>query len=480
MLIPKYIRFFYILFTLTAGFQVMALANPVNDPPADTTEGKPIRKILTKDSAEQYSNYLLTTHPTYLDHWINDVTFVYDDFKYEDLPEAIVLPLVTGDEQFTMTWYGQINSTYKRRWGRQHHGLDINLRTGDTVVAAFDGIVRYAQYNKSGFGNCVIIRHLNGLETVYAHLSKIHVQPNAFVTSGQSIGLGGNTGHSKGPHLHFETRYKDFSFDPELYIDVKTQTLKLDTLVLKPESFTAYRYLADRKQKASENTDSAETVNNPVPIAAAPTNTAAVIPDAATNQPTAATPAVTSSSKPINQANTPAIDKPTTNSSKPTPVTTTKTTTTATKPTNNPTPAKKPAANATTKPTNTTRTAKTVSTNTNKAPGGKSTTAKPSAQKANGATASNKPSKTTISKAGTTTTKKNQPTAKKTITNQPNTGQKTKTTTPKKSGKSYTITAGDNLTVISQKTGVPIQKIRKLNTIKADNKLMPGQVLRLN
>ncbi len=476
MFILKYTRFIFALFTLIVGIQYTAWSNPVNDPPADTTEGKPIRKVLTKDSAEQYSNYLLTTHPTYLDHWINDVTFVFDDFKYEHLPEEIVLPLVTGDEQFTMTWYGRINSTYKRRWGRQHHGLDIHLRTGDTVVAAFDGIVRYAQYNKSGFGNCVIIRHLNGLETVYAHLSKIHVQPNAFVTSGQSIGLGGNTGHSKGPHLHFETRYKDFSFDPELYIDVKTQTLKLDTLVLKPSSFTAYRYLADRKQKASENSDSAKTANNPAPAVAATTHTT-VNPDASTNQPVAATPPATPSAKPVALANTPASGTPTTNSSKPTSVTTTKP---ATKPTTNPTPANKPTANTTTKSTTTTRTAKTGTTNTKAATGSKSTTAKPSAQKANGATASNKPSKTTTSKAGTTTTKKNQPAAKKTPVNQSNAGQKTKTTTPKKSGKSYTITAGDNLTVISQKTGVPIQKIRKLNTIKADNKLMPGQVLRLN
>jgi hypothetical protein len=477
MFILKYTRFIFVLFTLIVGVQYTAWSNPVNDPPADTTEGKPIRKVLTKDSAEQYSNYLLTTHPTYLDHWINDVTFVFDDFKYEHLPEEIVLPLVTGDEQFTMTWYGRINSTYKRRWGRQHHGLDIHLRTGDTVVAAFDGIVRYAQYNKSGFGNCVIIRHLNGLETVYAHLSKIHVQPNAFVTSGQSIGLGGNTGHSKGPHLHFETRYKDFSFDPELYIDVKTQTLKLDTLVLKPESFTAYRYLADRKQKASENSDSAKTANNPVPVVAATTHTTTVNPDTSTNQPVAATPPATPSAKPVALANTPASGTPTTNSSKPTSVTTTKP---ATKPTTNPTPANKPTANTTTKSTTTTRTAKTGTTNTKTATGSKSTAAKPGASKATGTTGLNKSSKTTTSKAGTTTTKKNQLTAKKTTTNQPNTGQKTKTTTPKKSGKSYTITAGDNLTVISQKTGVPIQKIRKLNTIKADNKLMPGQVLRLN
>ncbi|MFM7709579.1 MAG: peptidoglycan DD-metalloendopeptidase family protein, partial [Ferruginibacter sp.] len=327
---------------------------------------------------------------------------------------------------------------------------------------AFDGIVRYAQYNKSGFGNCVIIRHMNGLETVYAHLSKIDVQPNAFVTSGQSIGLGGNTGHSKGPHLHFETRYKDFSFDPELYIDVKNQTLKLDTLILKPESFTAYRYLADRKQKANENTDSIQTDNNSVPVAVTTPNTAAVIPDATTN--TTSTPP-TLTSKPNPQTNTSAPENPTNNPSKPTSVTT------AAKPTTNPTPANKPAANTNTlkKPIN-----------TKKSTNSQATTAKPATPKAKSATASNKTSKTATPKVSPTTTKKNLPAAKKTPTNQPKTGQKTKTTAPKKSGKSYTITAGDNLTVISKKTGIPIQKIRKLNIIKADNKLMPGQTLRLN
>lgn len=451
----------------------MAWGIPVNDPPADTTEGKPLRKILTKDSAEQYSNYLLTTHPTYLDHWINDVTFVFDDFKYEHLPEEIVLPLVTGDEQFTLTWYGRINSTYKRRWGRQHHGLDIDLRTGDTVVAAFDGIVRYAQYNKSGFGNCVIIRHLNGLETVYAHLSKIDVQPNSFVTSGQSIGLGGNTGHSKGPHLHFETRYKDFSFDPEMYINVSTQSLKTDTLFLTPKSFTAYKHLEDRKQKAAKTKPTADSAAGICYIPfSQPTTDNNNNPDVSINTtPTKANTATnTSNSKTNTVSNTTSVQSGTSSATS-----STTNNNTATK-TNTPTSTveKAPAVNTVPVPTTaqSTKTAVSTTPKTGTAKTKPTTQAKPGTNKIKTA---KKDSKTPTTAATKKTTA-----AKPAITKKTPAPTKPKAAPVKKSGKSYTIVAGDNLTVISKKTGVSIQKIRQLNVIKADNKLMPGQTLRLN
>jgi LysM repeat protein len=453
MFILKYTRFIFALFTLIVGIQYSAWSNPVNDPPADTTEGKPIRKVLTKDSAEQYSNYLLTTHPTYLDHWINDVTFVFDDFKYEHLPEEIVLPLVTGDEQFTMTWYGRITSTYKRRWGRQHHGLDIGLRTGDTVLAAFDGIVRYAQFNKSGFGNCIVIRHLNGLETVYAHLSKIDVQPNQFVTSGQSIGLGGNTGHSFGPHLHFETRYKDFSFDPELYIDVKTQSLKTDTLFLTPKSFTAYKHLEERKQKTAKTKETPEsTVTNHSLVDSTQSIAVNIQTPVVETQPS---PTSANTSKPSN--------KPSTATSNNT--ADTKTNTPAPASTAEKAPTAKQASGSTT--AKSTKSTAPTTTKTKPIASAKTTNKK-------GAIAT-KGSKT----PATAATKK--PTTAKSATNKTApVVTKPKPTPVKKSGKSYTIVSGDNLTVISKKTGVPIQKIRKLNVIKADNKLMPGQTLRLN
>ena len=85
---------------------------------------------------------------------------------------------------------------------------------------SFTRKIRYSKYNDGGFGNLVIIRHYNGLETFYAHLSKLLVYPNQEVIAGDPIGLGGNTGHSYGSHLHFEIRFFDVPFDPERIIDL--------------------------------------------------------------------------------------------------------------------------------------------------------------------------------------------------------------------------------------------------------------------
>ena len=194
------------------------------------------------DSSKAISNTLLNTDSNFTKEWVNTITFVYDSVKFNDLPDEIYIPLISNDEKFTFTWYGKINSEYGKRWGRQHHGLDVDLNIGDTVVAAFDGVVRYAQFNKSGFGNCVVIRHKNGLETLYGHLCKIDVVENQYVKSGQHIGLGGTSGHSTGPHLHFEMRYKDYSFDPQLLIDLSTQQLKTETVIFDKVDLVNYRY----------------------------------------------------------------------------------------------------------------------------------------------------------------------------------------------------------------------------------------------
>jgi len=133
---------------------------------------------------------------------------------------------------FVMPRDGVVTSRYGYRRGRYHNGIDINLNTGDTVVAAFSGKVRYARYNDSGFGNLVIIRHYNGLETFYAHLSKLSVVPNQLVKAGDLIGLGGNTGRSSGAHLHFETRFYDAPINPEEIIDFKSKELRDENLFI--------------------------------------------------------------------------------------------------------------------------------------------------------------------------------------------------------------------------------------------------------
>ena len=101
----------------------------------------------------------------------------------------------------------KITSPFGPRWRRMHNGLDLKVNIGDTIVAAFDGKVRIVKYERRGYGKYVVIRHDNGLETVYGHLSKQLVEENQLVKAGEVIGLGGNTGRSTGSHLHFETRF---------------------------------------------------------------------------------------------------------------------------------------------------------------------------------------------------------------------------------------------------------------------------------
>lgn len=121
----------------------------------------------------------------------------------------------------------------RRRW---HYGVDLAMPTGEPIYAAFDGVVRVSVLNKS-YGNLIVIRHTNGLETYYAHMSKRYAQVGDTVRAGQTIGLCGNTGRSYGSHLHFEVRYMGAALNPENVIDCSTQTLREETLRLTPRSF---------------------------------------------------------------------------------------------------------------------------------------------------------------------------------------------------------------------------------------------------
>ena len=166
--------------------------------------------------------------------WNNDVCYTSqltnDLSKLKDTIWLCVQDTI-GTE-FAMPVDGIVTSRYGYRSGRNHNGTDIDLNTGDTVVAAWSGKIRYAKYNNAGFGNLVVIRHHNGLETFYAHLSKHLVVPNQDVKAGEPIGLGGNTGHSYGSHLHFEVRFYDAPMDPEQIIDFKGKTVRDENLMV--------------------------------------------------------------------------------------------------------------------------------------------------------------------------------------------------------------------------------------------------------
>lgn len=174
-------------------------------------------------------------------YWDTEKLFPYKDIEYSSLPKSLVIDLVDSTNGYHTPYKpSPIRSRYGPRRGRAHQGVDLALKAGEPIYATFSGRVRISQYNRGGYGNLVVIRHDNGLETYYGHLSERMVEPNQWVEAGQVIGLGGSTGRSTGPHLHFETRYYGQSFDPERLIDFKSGTLCREPFLLKRSYFSIY------------------------------------------------------------------------------------------------------------------------------------------------------------------------------------------------------------------------------------------------
>lgn len=186
-----------------------------------------------------HEELVLDTTIGFIQSWNHDMCYTSDlqndPAKLKDTIWVCVEDSIS--DRFQIPFDGVITSSFGWRKGRNHNGTDIDLSTGDTVRAAWSGKIRYAQYNNGGFGNLVIIRHENGLETFYAHLSKHLVVPNQEVKAGEPIGLGGNTGHSYGSHLHFEVRFYDIPLDPEKVIDFKNKKVRDENLMVHKGTF---------------------------------------------------------------------------------------------------------------------------------------------------------------------------------------------------------------------------------------------------
>ncbi len=161
------------------------------------------------------------------EHWN---TTVYNPFKNEVVTYPIQLKFKDSSYSSPISRHKVVTSRFGWRKGRAHKGIDIDLVTGDSVYAMFDGIVRFAKYN-TGHGRTVIVRHYNGLETVYAHLSKYGVKANDTVRSGQYIGKGGVSGNARGSHLHLVVNYKGVAIHPEYLFNFDTHnTIKAQEL----------------------------------------------------------------------------------------------------------------------------------------------------------------------------------------------------------------------------------------------------------
>lgn len=171
---------------------------------------------------------LAVSHYRMLEDHENPSADLYEDFdnkfahKATDLPEHFRIDL----RHFCMPTPSRVvtsNFGYRATFGRQHKGLDIKVYIGDTIRAAFSGKVRIVRYEGGGYGKYIVVRHYNGLETIYGHLSKQLVEENQEVRAGEVIGLGGNTGRSTGSHLHFETRLCGVALNPALLFDFRNQ-----------------------------------------------------------------------------------------------------------------------------------------------------------------------------------------------------------------------------------------------------------------
>ena len=172
--------------------------------------------------------------------------------ELKDLPDRINIWVVDTLSHYHCPNKTKVYSPFGIRHRRRHQGVDLPLHTGDAVGAAFSGKVRVSKYMK-GYGNIVILRHENGLETYYAHLSKRIAEVGDWVDAGQIIGLGGSTGRSTGAHLHFETRYQGYAFDPQWLIDFESGTLRHRMFVLQKKYLEqSSRYVPESEEEEIE------------------------------------------------------------------------------------------------------------------------------------------------------------------------------------------------------------------------------------
>ncbi|MGV8093807.1 MAG: peptidoglycan DD-metalloendopeptidase family protein [Mangrovibacterium sp.] len=203
----------------TVSSEIDALLNFAEELPADS--------LKPEEGADEFF---------YKDCW-NSTQIRYAQNMLPPREDTITITLVgPHDHPFVLPVKGKVISKFGRRGGRIHTGTDIKLNSGDTVRCAFDGRVRLAK-RFSGYGNLVLVRHKNGLETIYGHLKDIKVNVNDTIKAGDLIGLGGRTGRATTDHLHFETRFLGEPFDSNKYIDFETFTLNCDKIYYKNRQF---------------------------------------------------------------------------------------------------------------------------------------------------------------------------------------------------------------------------------------------------
>lgn len=223
------------------GLQSVKSLIPNESDPIDTldTELDYVKIVLFSDNTWKYikEDGYRAAQDVFTECWDNTKTNPYG-IPLDSLDKSWAIWLVDDLGGFHCPYQGDVypRGKFGPRRGRRHLGVDLPLKVGEPVYATFNGKVRISKYMK-GYGHIIAIRHDNGLETFHGHLSKRLVEADDWVQAGDVIGYGGNTGRSTGPHLHFETRYKGYAFDPQWIIDFKEGTLRRRLFVLKKKYF---------------------------------------------------------------------------------------------------------------------------------------------------------------------------------------------------------------------------------------------------
>lgn len=186
---------------------------------------------LSEIEMEEKENLMFPADELYGSNWENRWVDPFRGAAKVNFPDSFAIDCSSFVYPIAIDSMARITSKYGPRRRRMHKGIDLKVLKGDTIRAAFNGKVRIKAFERRGYGYYVVLRHPNGLETIYGHLSKILVEENQIVRAGETIGLGGNTGRSTGSHLHFETRFLGQAINPAEIIDFENGVLHQDTYV---------------------------------------------------------------------------------------------------------------------------------------------------------------------------------------------------------------------------------------------------------
>ena len=184
---------------------------------------------LSEIEMEEKENLMFPADELYGSNWENRWVDPFRGAAKINFPDSFAIDCSSFVYPIAIDSMARITSKYGPRRRRMHKGIDLKVLKGDTIRAAFNGKVRIKAFERRGYGYYVVLRHPNGLETIYGHLSKILVEENQIVRAGETIGLGGNTGRSTGSHLHFETRFLGIAINPIYMFDFPKQDIVADT-----------------------------------------------------------------------------------------------------------------------------------------------------------------------------------------------------------------------------------------------------------